>query len=178
LQKAEIGEKSTADKDYEARLYEIVESLDLAPDRKERLLSLRKEALLHEIVDNVGRLGRAGQACHSVCVAQRAVPQTHPADAYAKNHHLNLHVHYLWNGSKRRYVPDFLVRLANGKMLVLELKGQDTPQDGKKRLALADWTKAVNRRGGFDLWCDDVVFEMAQVRDVLERHAASEPQPA
>jgi len=28
--------------------------------------------------------------------------------------------HYLWNGAKRRYIPDFLIRLTNGKTLVLE----------------------------------------------------------
>ena len=33
--------------------------------------------------------------------------------SYAKNDHLGFHVHYLWNGSRRRYVPDFLIRLAN-----------------------------------------------------------------
>ena len=44
--------------------------------------------------------------------------------AYAKNDHLGFQIHYLWNGSRRRFVPDFLIRLANGKTLVLEIKGR------------------------------------------------------
>lgn len=93
--------------------------------------------------------------------------------AFAKNDHLNFHIHYLWNGSRRRFVPDFLIRLANGKTLVLEIKGQDTPRDKAKRSALKAWTKAVNARGGFGPWCDDVAFEMAQIQDILASHAPS-----
>lgn len=107
-----------------------------------------------------------------------ALQQSEHVVAYAKNDHLNFHLHYLWNGTKRRFVPDFLVRLANGKTLALEVKGQDTPQDRKKRQALAEWMKAVNRRGGFGVWCDDAAFAMAQVRDILDKHAATEARRA
>jgi len=37
-------------------------------------------------------------------------------DAYAKNDHLGFQIYYLWQGAKRRYVPDFLIRLSNGKI--------------------------------------------------------------
>ena len=33
----------------------------------------------------------------------------------------------MWAGSRRRYVPDFLVRLAGGTILALEIKGTDSP---------------------------------------------------
>lgn len=94
-------------------------------------------------------------------------------EVYSKNDHLNFHIHYLWNGSRRRFVPDFLIRLANVKTLVLEIKGQDTPQDKAKRSALKAWTQAVNAWGGFGLWCDDVAFEMAQIQDILARYMAA-----
>ena len=42
----------------------------------------------------------------------------------------------MWAGSRRRYVPDFLVRLAGGTILVLEIKGTDSPQNKAKRDAL------------------------------------------
>lgn len=32
-------------------------------------------------------------------------------EAYAKNDHLGFQVYYMWNGAKRRYIPDFLIRL-------------------------------------------------------------------
>lgn len=94
--------------------------------------------------------------------------------AYAKNDHLGFQVHYLWRGSKRRFVPDFLVRFANGKHLVLEIKGEDSDQNRNKRLALDAWVRAVNARGGFGTWCWDVVkAEPSRVDDVIAHHAGS-----
>ena len=90
--------------------------------------------------------------------------------SYAKNDHLGFNVYYMWNGSKRRYVPDFLIRLANGKTLVLEIKGQDSEQNRTKRSALDVWVKGVNEKGGFGEWCWDVVFEPAQIYDKIEQH--------
>jgi type III restriction enzyme len=93
--------------------------------------------------------------------------------AYAKNDHLGFQVYYLWNGARRRYIPDFLIRLANGKTLVLEIKGEDSDQDKAKRSALDAWVKGVNAKGGFGVWCWDVVFEPAQVLDRLTQHGAN-----
>lgn len=93
--------------------------------------------------------------------------------AYAKNDHLGFQIYYLWGGSRRRYVPDFIVRLANGKILILEIKGQDSPMNVAKRDALALWVEAVNAKGGFGSWCWDVAFKPAQIQDVLARHAAT-----
>jgi len=50
------------------------------------------------------------------------------------------------------YRPDFLIRLASGTALVLEVKGKDTPQDRAKRAALDEWIAAVNEHGGFGRW--------------------------
>ncbi len=91
--------------------------------------------------------------------------------AYAKNDHLGYQVYYMWNGSKRRFIPDFLIRLANGKTLVLEIKGEDSPQNCAKRVALDVWVKAVNAKGGFGMWSADVAFEPAKVYDIIDRHA-------
>lgn len=92
--------------------------------------------------------------------------------AWAKNDHLGFHVLYLWGGSKRKFVPDFLIRYTSGKTLVLEIKGQDTDQDRAKRAALGQWVEAVNAHGGFGEWAADaVVGEAARVRDVVEAHA-------
>ncbi len=93
--------------------------------------------------------------------------------AYAKNDHLGFQVHYLWNGARRRFVPDFLVRLANGKTLILEIKGEDSPQNKAKRQALDAWVKGVNAKGGFGAWCWDVAFEMATIQDIVDRHSAT-----
>lgn len=99
--------------------------------------------------------------------------EDHPkVAAWVKNDHLGFSILYLWNGSKRKYIPDFLVRYQSGKTLVLEVKGQDSPQDQAKRAALDLWVKAVNAHGGFGTWAWDVVVDSAAgMRDVLDRHA-------
>ncbi len=100
--------------------------------------------------------------------------ETHPeVAAWAKNDHLGFHILYLWNGTKRKYIPDFLVRYNSGKTLVLEIKGEDSPQDQAKRQALAQWVQAVNAQGGLGSWAWDVVLGNASaLQDMLARHAA------
>jgi len=93
--------------------------------------------------------------------------------AYAKNDHLGFQVYYLWNGSKRRFIPDFLIRLTNGTTLVLEIKGEDSEQNRAKRSALDAWVRAVNAKGGFGVWAWDVAFEPAKIHDILQKHAVS-----
>jgi type III restriction enzyme len=96
--------------------------------------------------------------------------------AYAKNDHLGFQVQYLWNGSRRKFFPDFVVRLTNGRSLALEIKGEDSEQNRAKRAALDLWTRGVNAKGGFGCWCWDVAFQPAEVHDILERHEGTDRQ--
>ena len=91
--------------------------------------------------------------------------------AYAKNDHLGFQIYYLWNGARRRFIPDFLIRLNNGKTLVLEIKGEDNEQNRAKRSALHAWVTGVNAKGGFGVWCWDVAFEPAHIQDIVQKHA-------
>jgi len=93
--------------------------------------------------------------------------------AYAKNDHLGFQVQYLWSGSRRRYVPDFLVKFNGGTILALEIKGTDSPQNRTKRAALAEWVEAVNAAGGFRQWSWDVAFDRGDIEDIIERHHTS-----
>jgi len=93
--------------------------------------------------------------------------------AYAKNDHLDFQIHYLWDGSRRRYLPDFLIRLTNGTTLILEIKGQDSPQNQAKHAALDQWTQAVNAAGGFGRWHRAVAFAPAEVHDILARYGSA-----
>ena len=90
--------------------------------------------------------------------------------AYAKNDHLGFNIYYMWNGSKRRYIPDYLIRLSNVKTLVLEVKGEDSPQNKEKRAALDMWVNAVNTKGGFGTFAWDVIFDPSQIYDAVRRH--------
>lgn len=87
--------------------------------------------------------------------------------AWAKNDHLGFEVLYVYRGVVRKYRRDFLVRLANGDMLVLETKGQDTEQDQVKRSYLDEWVRAVNDHGGFGRWRWAVVTEVGEIWDVV-----------
>nr|WP_206340814.1 hypothetical protein [Marinicauda algicola] len=75
-------------------------------------------------------------------------------------------------GSRRRYVPDFLVRLAGGTIFAPEIKGTDSPQNKAKRDALNEWVKAINAAGGFGRWTWDVAFKPGEVQDIIRKHAA------
>ena len=92
--------------------------------------------------------------------------------AWVKSDHLGFHVLYLWNGTKRKFIPDFLLRFRSGKTLILEVKGEDSAQDQAKRRALDQWVQAVNAQGGFGTWAWDVVVgSAAGLQDVVAKHA-------
>lgn len=87
--------------------------------------------------------------------------------AYAKNDHLGFEVSYLWNGSRRRYVPDFLVSDHYGRTIVVELKGQRTPQSDAKHRAMAEWVAAVNEDQRFGVWSWAVAYSPEYVHDIV-----------
>lgn len=100
------------------------------------------------------------------------VLETSPqVQTYAKNDHLGFQIYYMWNGAKRRYIPDFLIKLSSGKTLVLEIKGEDSEQNKAKRAALDAWVAGVNQKGGFGVWSWDVAFEPHQIQDILVSHS-------
>lgn len=96
------------------------------------------------------------------------VLEKHPGVfSYAKNDHLNFAIHYLWRGSKRKFIPDYIIRLADGETLILEIKGQDSEQNRAKRSALDLWVKAINEKGGFGIWSWKVAYEPSEVDQIL-----------
>lgn len=90
--------------------------------------------------------------------------------AWAKNDHLGFEILYIYDGVVRKYTPDFLIRLDNGKTLVLETKGQETPRDREKRKALAEWVQAVNDLDDYGQWCNDVSYNVADVDGIIEKY--------
>lgn len=87
--------------------------------------------------------------------------------AWVKNDHLGFEIAYLYQGVVRKYRPDFLVRLANGEMLILETKGKEDEQDRVKHRYLDEWVQAVNAHGGFGRWRWAVTRQPGEIRDVL-----------
>lgn len=91
--------------------------------------------------------------------------------AWAKNDHLDFKIRYLYRGSSRNFIPDYLIRLNSGQTLVLEVKGQDSDQNRAKRAAMQTWIQAVNEQGSFGQWCFEVVFDPAGIRDAIRHHS-------
>lgn len=102
-----------------------------------------------------------------------ALDDSEAVAAWVKNDHLGFEVLYVYRGVVRKYRPDFLVRLANGDMLVLETKGQDTEQDQVKRSHLDEWTQAVNAHGAFGRWRCAVAKNPGEIRDILLQAAGA-----
>lgn len=88
--------------------------------------------------------------------------------AWVKNDHLGFEILYVFKGVVRKYRPDFLIRLVDGAMFVLEVKGQDSQENKTKRAFLDEWVKAVNSHSGFGRWTWDVSFDPADIGQLIE----------
>ncbi|GHV70940.1 hypothetical protein AGMMS49928_20680 [Spirochaetia bacterium] len=88
--------------------------------------------------------------------------------AFAKNDHLGFGIFYTFEGISHYYYPDFLIKLDNGKILVLETKGQDSPQVQTKRAALDEWVEAVNSFKEYGEWCSAISFNVADVDGIIQ----------
>jgi type III restriction enzyme len=72
--------------------------------------------------------------------------------AWVKNDHLNFEIRYMFDGGEHKYRPDWLVKLSNDEILVIETKGEEDQKDKVKREAMREWIRAVNQNGGFGRW--------------------------
>jgi type III restriction enzyme len=78
---------------------------------------------------------------------------------YVKNHNLGFTIPYTIEGEERNYVPDFIVRVNDGRgaedllNLVLEVSGE-ARKDKAAKVATARnlWIPAINNHGGFGRW--------------------------
>jgi type III restriction enzyme len=90
--------------------------------------------------------------------------------AWVKNDHLGFEITYSFKGIIRKFRPDYLVRLADATMLVLEVKGQDNQEQQTKREFLGEWTRAVTGHGGFGTWVADVSRNPTDIHEILQKH--------
>ncbi|MEW5980091.1 MAG: BPTD_3080 family restriction endonuclease [Acidobacteriota bacterium] len=107
--------------------------------------------------------------------AQAAYELDHNSEveAWVKNEHLGFEINYVFEGVFRKYRPDYLVRLAKGVHLIVETKGQDSPQDHAKRHYLDEWVKAINAHGGFGAWAWRVCFEPSDLPTMVHEALAN-----
>ena len=91
--------------------------------------------------------------------------------SWVKNDHIGFAINYVFKGVVHRFYPDFLIKLNNKKMLILEVKGRDDQQNKTKREFLDEWVRAVNSDGRFGHWCWDVSFRTSDIKDKIIKHA-------
>jgi type III restriction enzyme len=76
---------------------------------------------------------------------------------YVKNHNLGFTIPYTLDGEDRNYIPDFIVRVRDGKEDLLNLIIEVTGEKKKDKAAKVStarnlWVPAVNNHGGFGRW--------------------------
>ncbi|MCX6649025.1 MAG: DEAD/DEAH box helicase family protein [Candidatus Bathyarchaeota archaeon] len=90
-------------------------------------------------------------------------------ESWVKNDHLGFEIHYIHGGIHHKYRPDYIIRLANGTHLIVEVKGQPTQQDRSKEIALQEWIQAVNTQGGFGKWLYAQSTHPKDIKDIIEK---------
>jgi type III restriction enzyme len=99
------------------------------------------------------------------------VAESHPkVIAYTKNHNLGLEVPYRYGSEMRKYLPDFIVLLDDGRgpddplHLVVEIKGYRR-EDAKEKKSTMDtyWVPGVNHLGTYGRWAFTEFTEVYQI---------------
>jgi type III restriction enzyme len=101
----------------------------------------------------------------------RALEQDDRVIAYAKNERVFFEIAYRWQGTTGRYRPDFLIKLDNDLMLVIEGKGRKTERDDAKLTAAKRWIQAVNQWGKLGRWEFGICFTEAEMRAIIDQYA-------
>ena len=115
------------------------------------------------------------------------VAESHPrVRAYAKNQNLGLEIPYLMAGQRRRYIPDFIVQIDDGRSdplnLIVEIKGYRGEDAKEKANTLrAYWVPGVNNLKKFGRWAAaefTAVYEIEAEFDKLIAQYAAAKQAA
>ena len=110
------------------------------------------------------------------------VVESHPrVRAYVKNHNLGLEVPYRYGSETRRYLPDFIVLVDDGRggddllHLVVEVKGyrREDAKDKKKTMD-AYWIPGINNLGSFGRWAFAELTDVYRMEEDFEARLEAE----
>ena len=108
------------------------------------------------------------------------VVEEHPqVRAYVKNQGLGLEAPYQMSGVSRRYLPDFILLVDDGRVddqgepdplrLIVEIKGRRRQDASFKKATMEDyWVPGVNRLRSFGRWAFAEFTDVYALRDDLE----------
>jgi type III restriction enzyme len=110
------------------------------------------------------------------CRVAESQPQVR---AYVKNHNLGLEVPYRYGSGTRRYLPDFIVLLDDGRgadnllHLVVEIKGYRREDAKEKKTTMETyWVPGVNNLGTYGRWAFAEFTEVYQIAADFEAKVA------
>ena len=106
--------------------------------------------------------------------------------AYVKNHNLGLEVPYRFGSETRKYLPDFIVLVDDGRPphedgtpdllhLIIEIKGYRR-EDAKEKKSTMDtyWVPGVNHLQRFGRWAFDEFTDGYQIQHDFEERVEAE----
>jgi type III restriction enzyme len=173
---AGVDERELTNLRYTNRLKESIEAaIRATEDRPDALLPVLDE--YEPIGSTEGLAFSTAKPCiattkshisHAVCDSklEAGITEELEADArvlaYAKNDRLFLEIPYRYLGRTFRYRPDFLVKVDEGVMLLIEGKGRKEEKDDAKWTAARRWVAAVNAWGKLGRWSHDVCFQRSE----------------
>jgi type III restriction enzyme len=150
----------------------------------------------HDVSEHTKRPVQEIEKSHLNAFAPRSGVETQVARALDWSEHVrawvpnargfDLRLDYEHDGQERSYEPDFVVELitADGakKFLIIEVKGGggelwDEQAVQSKATAAMRWCTAVNNAGAYGEWAYEIVREVADLDEVLARHAGFAPAP-
>jgi len=107
------------------------------------------------------------------------VVEAHPrVKAYVKNHNLGFEVPYRYGQEMHRYLPDFIVKVDDGREdllnLVIEIKGY-RPENAKDKKATMEtyWVPGVNNLGTYGRWSFAELTEVYRIESDFEAKVQS-----
>ncbi len=110
------------------------------------------------------------------------VAEAHPqVRAYVKNHNLGLEVPYRYGSEMRKYIPDFIVKIDDGKgeadllNLIVEIKGYRR-EDAKEKKNTMDcyWVPGINNSGQHGRWAFAELTEVYQIESDFKEKIETE----
>jgi len=101
--------------------------------------------------------------------------------SYVKNHSLGLEVPYRYGSENRKYLPDFIVQINDGRgeddllNLIVEIKGYRR-EDAKEKKSTMDiyWVPGVNNLGNFGRWAFAEFCEVYQIESDFKAKVETE----
>ena len=110
------------------------------------------------------------------------VAEAHPkVKAYVKNHNLGLEVPYRYGSETRRYLPDFIVLVDDGKgeddllHLIVEIKGYRREDAKEKKSTMENyWVPGINNQSSYGRWAFAEFTEVYQIETDFEARVEAE----